>query len=143
MNEDSLHSITFEEIERGKGFASPLPRTSDDEYPLPAWYRSVRSKPLRDFTIEDLCRSCRENIHLEHIVPLCLSKLAKEPMSGELYDGELLVALRSVPTSYWANNSDQRTRLVKIIEGAIESMDEQDLQNEMDAFLVFLSPHAK
>ena len=120
MNEEPIHSITFEEIERRKGFSGPLPKTSGDEYPLPAWYRSVRSKPLYEFTIEDLCRSCRENIHLEHIVPLCLSKLAREPMAGELYDGELPVALRSVPTSYWASNSDQRTLLVKIIEGPLK-----------------------
>ena len=52
-----------------------------------------------------------------------------------------MAQLRGV-TSYWASNSDQRTLLVKIIEGAIESVDDEELQNEMDAFLVFLSPHA-
>jgi hypothetical protein len=118
MNREKDNLVTFAGLDRAKG-VSELPPATSEEYPLPAWYRAVREIPLEQLGVEDICKACRQQIHLEHIVPVALRMLESNALAGEMYDGELLVSLKSVPTEYWRRCSEDATTLKKVAERAL------------------------
>ncbi len=94
--------LTFAVLDKASGMPALEP-ADGEEYPLPSWYRAVYHTPLKDLSLEDVCRACRQVIHIiEHVVPMAVNRLRLEPLAGELYDGELLCSLRPIPQSYWS-----------------------------------------
>ena len=127
--------ITFAILDKQKGFAK-LPPATEEEFPLPAWYRSVSETPLDELTLEDVCKACRQQIHHEHLVPLALRILKTKPFAGEMYDGELLVALKSVPSDYWRTHADEVMSLKAILEAVCcDENVEDDLRGDMRELL--------
>jgi hypothetical protein len=120
MRKATSNRISFAVLDKEKGL-SVLPAASEEEYPLPAWYRSVREMPIDELTVEDISKAVRQNVHLEHVVPLALRVLESEPLAGELYDGELLVSLKAVPTQYWLQHRDEQRSVKSVIEAALRS----------------------
>jgi len=114
-NRNDLSKITFALLDKQNGIVD-LPPTSDEEYPLPTWYRSIREIPLDKLEVEDICKSCRQQLHLEFIVPMSLDRLASDPLIGEMYDGELVVSMKYIPQSYWANHVDEAKITKSIVE---------------------------
>jgi hypothetical protein len=86
---------------------------------VPAWYRAVHNTPITELGIEDICRACRQKIHLEHTVPRALELLRTDPLAGDMYEGELLVSLKSVPPNYWATNQTERLALRSVAESVL------------------------
>jgi|GEM_PF-1878126 hypothetical protein len=117
MIEKNPKRLTFALLDRKRGVPEPAP---SEEYPLPAWYRSVRELPLDELGIEDISKAVRQNIHLEQVVPLALRRLESEPLAGEMYDGELLVSLKSVPLEYWSKHEAERLSLKSAVEAALQ-----------------------
>jgi hypothetical protein len=109
--------MTFALLDRERGVPEPA---SGDEYPLPAWYRIVREVALDELGVEDISKAIRQKIHLEHVVPLALRRLESEPLAGEMYEGELLVSLKSVPLQYWSKHEAERLSLKSVIETALQ-----------------------
>ena len=105
---------TFASLDAERGVSLP-PEPPDGEFPLPAWYRRVHRTPLSELTVEDVCRACRQEIHVEHIVPIALEMLGHDPLAGEMYDGELIESLGNIPTSYWASASEMREKLGRVL----------------------------
>nr|WP_321349303.1 contact-dependent growth inhibition system immunity protein [uncultured Methanoregula sp.] len=104
---------SFADLDQTKGHAS-LPPKQGEELPLPQWYRSVYHTPLAELTDWDLARACQQRIHIEEIVPIVLERLRVDPLVGEMFDGQLLVSLRSLGATYWqAHPKDTET--VKMI----------------------------
>ena len=97
------------------------PAQSGGEYPLAAWYRSVREMPLDELTVEDISKAVQQNLHLEYVVPLALRLLESEPLAGELYDGELLVSLKAVPKRYRSQHRNEQPSLKSVVEAALQS----------------------
>jgi len=125
MNEKARNPLTFAILDTRKGFAK-LPPATEEEYPLPAWYRAVSETPLDELGVEDICKACRQQVHLEHVVPLALRILKTEPLAGEMYDGELLVSLKSAPSDYWIAHQDEVSSLKSIIEAVSRSENAYD-----------------
>ncbi len=109
-----MAKVTFALLDQRAGVPEPAP-DSPDEFPLPAWYRRVRGLPIDELTVEDVCKACRQRIHVEHTVPRALRILEETLLAGEIYEGELLVALASIPRQYWTTHDDQRMSLASII----------------------------
>jgi hypothetical protein len=120
--------LTFRSLDEQEAvFATePLPR----QWPLEVWFASVYDLPLGQFTPSDLARSCRQNIHLGVVVPLCLEVLAREPLAGELYDAELLSAVMGVPQDYWQAHDEQRQRMLDIAAAVLTPSSQQEAGNE-------------
>jgi len=119
MNEMNRRRLTFALLDKEKGIAG-LPPATGEEYPLPAWYRSVREIPLEELGVEDICKACRQQIHPEYVVPIVLRLLQSEPLAGEMYDGELLVSLKSIPPNYWSKHPDEAQVLKSVVEQALQ-----------------------
>jgi CDI immunity proteins len=120
MNGGAQRRLIFAILDREKGIPDPPPATGE-EYPLPAWYRAVRETPLEELGVEDVCKACRQQIHLQHVVPMSIRILKSEPLAEEMYDGELLVSLKSVPSDYWSSHVTEATELKSICDGVQEN----------------------
>ena len=65
----------------------------------------LRHVPLRDLTVEHLRMLIGQGISLKYTVPLALEHLAVNPMvSGDMYPGDLLKAVKGVPADFWARH---------------------------------------
>jgi hypothetical protein len=97
---------------------------------LSHWYDLVRDKRIDDFSDEDLSIASRQALHLDYVVPAAIARLQHDPLAGEKYDGELIVALKSVPDTYWATNSLHANKLKQIllsVQNSVESALSSDI----------------
>lgn len=117
MTHEPSPDVTFSDLDRGLGIPGST-RSPDQEYPLEAWYRAVREIPIRQLSVEDIARACRQAIHLEHVVPAALRTLDADPEAGEMYEGELIASLASVPSAYWSGHLAEASSLRSVIERA-------------------------
>ena len=98
----------------------------------------LRRVPLQEFGPEDLRIMIGQQIGEEYLVPLALEQLAANPwISGDLYDGDLLVSVLGLPHSYWQQHPQQEQRFRAVVEAAllearygwrIEEPDEETIQ---------------
>jgi hypothetical protein len=125
--------MTFAELDRQAGLPPPDP-AREEEFPLPAWHRSVYDKPLEDFTPFDIARACRQKIHLKHTVPIAIQLLDTDITTGDMYPGEMLAAVRLVPASFWPDNPLLKGKLLEIVRreaNAIALADISDIAKEL------------
>ena len=77
----------------------------------------LRTKPIGDFTAEDLRIMIGQEIGLFFLVPLALQMLEPDiAVSGAFFPGDLLEAVLRVPEDYWLRQQEQRDRLRMITE---------------------------
>jgi hypothetical protein len=83
---------------------------------LEDWYERLYRVPFDRFSIEDLARATRQKLFPEYIVPYVLEFLKKEPLAGELYEGELLNSLTYVGLEFWQHQTEGAKCLVEIFD---------------------------
>lgn len=92
------------------------------------WFASLYDVPIATFPVGDLARSCRQfgdvARYMRIVVPLSLQVLSQNMLSGELYDGELLVAIMELPLPYWQANPEARKALLVLSATALEQAEE-------------------
>lgn len=110
-------------------YGVPHRATESEKSGLMEWYDRIYDVPFSRFSIEDLARACRQKRFPEFIVPRVLSVLREQPMSGELYEGELFDALMSVPTSFWDQSTFCRKELIDVFDQCQEL-----LRKELEPF---------
>jgi hypothetical protein len=112
-----MNPTTFRDIEMAKGIA---PRSEESSSSLTDWYDRIRNVPLLAFGIEDLCRSLRQVLYPQYVVPVALEALERDPLAGEMYEGELALAFRSLPDGFWREHKQVGTRWLASIAGAMQ-----------------------
>ena len=71
-----------------------------------AIYR-LRTKPLKEFSSEDLRIMIVQNIALDYLVPLALEHLSEDPLvAGDYYRGDLLKSVLTVEPKFWDEHPD-------------------------------------
>jgi hypothetical protein len=95
---------------------------------LEEWYNQVRDTPLENMGIGDLARACRQNIFPSAVVPICLLRLEEDPLAGDLYDGELLLALKGLPRDYWATHPQEKSEFLRLAERAVNESGDSELK---------------
>ena len=119
MMQENSPQLTFAMLDRLEGFDEGH-RTPADDYPLQVWYRNVRETPIENLSLADIARASRQQIHIDQVVPVALRFLQQEPLAGDLYDGELLVSLKSVPAGYWKTHAADAAALRSIAVAALQ-----------------------
>jgi CDI immunity proteins len=77
----------------------------------------LRTKPLRDFTVEDLRIMIGQQIALKHLVPLALERLQADPLvGGDYYPGDLLASVLRAGAALWEWSPDLDVSLRNLIE---------------------------
>jgi hypothetical protein len=128
--------LTFADLERTAGQQNAAGES--DKWPLEEWYDEIRQIPIRRMPVGDLARACRQHVWTAQVVPVVIEALKSNPQAGELYDGELLVALKAVPAEFWAQHAELARAAKVIIERAIPEF-EDEVQADAKELLSLLS----
>lgn len=102
---------------------------------------ALRTKPLRDFAVEDLRIMIGEQLALRQLVPIALERLQADPLGeGDYYPGDLLASLLRVPAAFWERFPDPDVSLRNLIEGVDER---SELEPELrDLIKTFMRDHS-
>jgi hypothetical protein len=120
-------SLTMRQLEEHP--EQPIhPRCSLEE-----WYVSVRDTPIRDLSVGDLARAIRQKLFLHALVPLVVERPTADPLAGDIYDGELLVALRNIPKAFWMQRVDLRDGLASVLSKVVPGSLDEEWANDVDA----------
>jgi contact-dependent growth inhibition (CDI) system CdiI-like immunity protein len=120
--------LSLEQIEDDPWGPAPSDATR-----LIATVHQLRQKPLRSLTAEDLRLLLSQDMGANVLVPHTLALLKSEPLvEGDLYPGDVLVAMLNVSPSYWRANPVYLTTLDRILN-SIEDSD-ADIKADIEAF---------
>lgn len=125
-------SITFADLE---GPGGNLAKGS--EWPLEIWYEEVRNIPIADLASGDVAKAIRQNVWLEQILPRAVEILKSDPAAGDKYEGELVVALSSVPPAFWKSNTGLSRDVSAVVYASISAL-EEDVRQDADELLLKL-----
>ena len=120
------NSITFRQLE-SLGSEYEVGASALDE-----WYKGVRDTPISELDDGDLSRACRQMLYLSHVVPAAVKRLLSEPLAGDMYDGELLVAMKSIPIDYWQTDRASAEVLANVVEEAKRLSEDNDIVSDAD-----------
>jgi hypothetical protein len=104
-------SRTLEELE-GESWGEP-------EYGshLVTTIHRLRKKPLDEFTIEDLRIVLGQTFSAEHLMPLALDALERDPLAeGDFYPGDLFVSVTRQPEPFWRAHPELERRATAVAE---------------------------
>ena len=79
------------------------------EYPSHLVEESYRLRqiPLGDLSIENMRLLIGQNMSLEWLIPLALTRLQSEPLAeGDFFPGDLLLACLNADSEYWASHPE-------------------------------------
>ena len=77
---------------------------------------ALRKTKLKEFNIENLRVMIGQSEGLKYLIPMALEKLHKNVHAeGDLYPGDLLSSVLSVPDTHWQENPDQFEDMKKLI----------------------------
>lgn len=96
---------------------------ADDEasYLVQTCHR-LRTKPIGDFTIEELRITIGQRIGLPFLIPLALERLAENPLAeGDFYPGDLLGYVLRVESAFWSEHPSWKAQLDEILASVKES----------------------
>ncbi len=85
---------------------------------LEVWYMEVRDIKLKMLSVGQLARACRQDVFSEFLIPFCFKELEKDALAGEMYDGELVKAMKNILHSYWRDHPTEREKFLKYAEKA-------------------------
>jgi hypothetical protein len=90
---------------------------SDSERDMATQTHQLRSKPVEDFTVEDLRILIGRQLSLRNLVPVAIEVLQENPLAeGRYYPGDLLQAVLEVDRQYWRSNREQWEAVSEIAE---------------------------
>jgi len=97
----------------------------------------LRTKPLRDFTVEDLRVMIGQQIALNRLVPLALERLRRDPLvAGDYYPGDLLANVLRVDAAVWEWSPDLTVEMRKLAEGVRERTElDRELRELIKTFI--------
>ncbi len=96
----------------------------------------LRSKPLSDFTVEDLRIMIGQQIALNQLVSPALERLQPDPLvGGDAYPGDLLASMLRIDAAFWELSPDYDLWLRDLTEGLAERPDlEPALRDLIETF---------
>ena len=107
-----------------------------DATPLTTRCHELRTKPLRDFTVEDLRIMIGEQVALNHLVWAALDRLRSASLvEDDDYPADLLASALRVDSAYWERSPDYDLELHNLAEGARERFElTPELRRLIEAF---------
>jgi CDI immunity proteins len=97
----------------------------------------LRKKPIDEFTIGDLRLMIGQDIGTEYLMPQAIEILEADPLAeGDLYPGELLHSVMTLPIEYWKKRPDQANKAREIALEAIKILKRQEDIDSVDEKLI-------
>jgi hypothetical protein len=93
---------------------------ADYDSSLVAACHRLRTKPIGDYSVEDLRIMIGQRIGLQFLVPLALEILERDPLAeGDYYPGDLLKSVLGVDESFWVGEWEWRDRLQELLSRVV------------------------
>src|SRR6516162_957390 len=87
----------------------------------------LRSKPIDEFSVEDLRIMISQGIGPQYLVPQAVAILGREPLAeGDYYPGDLLVAV--IGAAWLQGHADWLAKVIRVVKRALHSQSEVDDQ---------------
>jgi CDI immunity proteins len=87
----------------------------------------LRKKPIDEFTIGDLRLMIGQDIGAKYLMLQALDILAADPLAeGDLYPGELLNSVMTLPIEYWKEHPEHANQAREIASNAIKLIEGQE-----------------
>jgi hypothetical protein len=135
---------TFAALDEKAGHPGTDPTAEELQYPLVAWYESVRNKPLSSLTIDDVCIACRQGVHLPYLLPLAAQFLRDDIQAGHQYDGELIHALTChIDEPVWQQNPGVAAEIMAIVADSVGRVDYEEVRQDAVKLLRVLRVQAR
>jgi hypothetical protein len=113
----AMRTKTLDELE-GHVWGPP---TYDSQQLVQTCHR-LRTKPIGDFTTEDLRIMIGQSIGLPYLLPIAVERLEQNPwLAGDMYPGDLLKMAAKAAFS-WRTRKDLAARMRAIIEKALADL---------------------
>jgi CDI immunity proteins len=108
-----------------------------DATPLTKRCHELRTKPLIDFTVEDLRILIGQQIALNRLVPLALERLRPDALpAGDDYPADLLASVLRVDAAFWESSLDTMVEMSKLAESLRERFKlEPGLLEQINTFI--------
>lgn len=97
----------------------------------------LRTKPVNEFSIEDLRIMIGQQISLPHLIPLAVAAVERTPLAhGDFYPGDLLASL--IHAREWLQaNPEWLVRVIRVTERALAELDLEEIESRK-CFVDFL-----
>jgi len=111
---------------------------SDTSY-LIKTVHSLRSKKIKDFSVEDLRLMIGQEIGLKYLIPSAIEILEREPLAeGDYYPGDLLKMVLTINNNFWANNPEIFQKMHLVTQKAFAEINEIDVSDAIKNQLIEL-----
>ena len=125
--ENNWRQKTLENLEKEKWDAF------DSDSRLIKRIKELRKVPLDKFAVEDLRLMIGQHESLEYLIPLAIEKLKEDILSeGDMYKGDLLLAVVNARQDYWGKSTEQKGELIELINRNKELIESEGLEIEID-----------
>jgi hypothetical protein len=125
--ENNWRQKTLENLEKEKW------GTFDSDSRLIKRIKELRKVSLDNFTIEDLRLMIGQHESLDYLIPLAIEKLQADILAeGDMYKGDLLLAVVNARQDYWNKLPEQKEKLIELIAKNKELIDSEGLEIEID-----------
>lgn len=92
----------------------------------------IRKKDIIELDDNELRIAISQNMGLDLIVPIVISKIEKNPFVEALYyKGDLLKSLLEIDKSYWRKNKTFHSKVLKIVRDFSNYIDSENLTSEI------------
>jgi CDI immunity proteins len=106
-----------------------------DATPLIRRCHELRTKPLRDFTVEDLRIMIAQQVALGRLVALSLDRLQPDSLVEDDFPGDLLAVVLQVDAVFWEQSPDLDVEVRKLTERLDERLElEPGLRELIETF---------
>ena len=96
---------------------------SESASSLELWYERIQDTPIDVLPIGDLCRACRQDLFPAQVLPVAIARLMEDPTAGNLYDGELAVAVSGAAHGACRTGAIAPDLCIKALEFAVPTLD--------------------
>ena len=124
-----MKNMTFRDIEKIEPNG-----IEDNDSPLQRWYNEIREKNISEFSISDLCKAVRQNVHIKYVMSEVVTQLEENILVGDMYDGELIAALKDIPEIEWGNIPAEKAKIIEILMHTQNIVD-SELKEDIDSLL--------
>ena len=109
---------------------------SPDATPLIRRCHELRTKPLRDFTVEDLRIMIAQQVALGRLVGLSLDRLQPDSLVEDDFPGDLLAVVLQVDAVFWEQSPDLDVEVRRLTERLDERLElEPGLRELIETFI--------
>ena len=98
---------------------------------LDEWFNCIMEKTVDELTIADICRMLRQKICSVVAIGKAIDMLEKDPFTGDLYEGQLMLTLYNAKEKYLCRRYDD---IEPLLEKAAFSSKTHDWASEYEKF---------